>query len=225
MGSPVIRLTGISKSFAVGQELVTVLNEVDFCLESGECVALVGPSGSGKTTLLGICGLLTDPDSGHRALRGKDVTRLGADEAADLRFTSIGFCFQTFLLSQPLTAIENVMLPGIPRKLDFDPRTRAAKLLDSVGLGDRLDHLPSQLSGGEQQRVAFARALFADPPILLVDEPTANLDRETARSIADLLRRLQRNGSRSLMVATHDPLVADVCDRTVRLEDRGLLPG
>jgi putative ABC transport system ATP-binding protein len=223
MTSWVIRLNGISKSFSVGSDPVMVLDGVDFHLERGESVALVGPSGSGKTTLLGICGLLIDPDSGQRELRGRDVTQLGSDEAADLRFTTIGFCFQTFLLSQSLTAIENVMLPGVPRKLDFDPGARSAMLLDSVGLGERLNHLPSQLSGGEQQRVAVARALFADPPILLVDEPTANLDRETARSIADLLRHLQRNGSRSLIVATHDPLVADVCERIVRLDDRTLL--
>lgn len=225
MKSPVIRLTGISKSFSVGGDLVMILEGVDFLLERGESVSLVGPSGSGKTILLGISGLLVDADSGYRELCGKDVTRPGSDEAADLRFSMIGFCFQTFLLSQSLTAIENVMLPGVPRKLGFDPRARAVQLLDSVGLGDRLYHLPSQLSGGEQQRVAIARALFADPPILLVDEPTANLDLGTARSIADLLGDLQRNGSRSLIVATHDSLISGVCDRIVRLEGRRLLAG
>jgi putative ABC transport system ATP-binding protein len=163
-------------------------------------------------------------DDGRRHLCGVDVTALSEDEEADLRFATIGFCFQGFLLSPTLTARENVILPGLPRHLDFDARTRADELLDQVGLSDRMDHLPSQLSGGEQQRVALARSLFANPPVVLIDEPTGNLDRAAARTIAELLRQLRAGGSRSLLVATHDPLVIGIADRVLALEDGRLVP-
>lgn len=223
MGRSAVRLEQVSKAYVTGDGPLEVLDGVDLDVDEGECVAVVGPSGSGKTTVLAICGLLLRPDRGRRLLGGIDVTDIDDDEGADLRFRAIGFCFQSFLLAPALTALENVMLPGLPRKLDFDVRDRAAHLLERVGLDGRLDHLPAQLSGGEQQRVAIARSLFADPPVLLVDEPTANLDRRTAGAIAALLARLSGDPGRAILIATHDSVIADVAHRILYLESGRLV--
>jgi putative ABC transport system ATP-binding protein len=220
---PVLELSAVGKTFDQDGRKVTVLRDIDLVLSSRECAVVIGPSGSGKSTLLSICGLLLDPTVGHRFMLGEDVTRVAEDRAADLRFSSIGHCFQSFLLVPSLTAAENVMLPGVPRQLDFDPHERADSLLVDVGLAEHRNDLASSLSGGEQQRVALARALFANPALLLIDEPTANLDRTTARSIVSLLESKVRRGPTAVLIATHDPLVADLADKRLELNGSGRL--
>lgn len=214
-----LRLERIEKSFSAAQGRVPVLRGIDLSVSQGECICVVGPSGSGKTTLLSVCGLISQPDSGRRWLAGEDVTDLDIDESADLRFTSIGFCFQNSSLAPTLTALENVTLPAVPRGVTAEMRERASGILNQLGLGERLNHLPSQISGGEQQRVAIARSLLMDPMVLLVDEPTANLDRATARSIATVLRSVVEDPRRTVVIATHDPIIIEIGDRVLQLED------
>jgi putative ABC transport system ATP-binding protein len=196
--------------------MLTVVDDVSFQVDEGETCSIVGPSGSGKTTLLGLCAGLDRPDSGRITLCGIDLDPLDEDERAAVRNQHVGFVFQTFRLLPTLTALENVMVPAELRGT-AEARPRAASLLEEVGLGDRLDHYPTQLSGGEQQRVAMARAFINEPRILFADEPTGNLDTETAERVEDVLFDLNRTADTTLVLVTHDQTLAARTQRIFRL--------
>jgi len=213
-----IELRGVCKRVPSGTGTLTILHPLDFTIPSGRVVAITGPSGSGKSTLLGLLAGLDAPSEGHVTLDGVDITALGEDALARLRGQRIGFVFQFFHLLPSLTALENVLVPmeiaGVRQ-----PARRASTLLSDVGLADRMHHYPSQLSGGEQQRVAIARALANDPPLLLADEPTGNLDSQTGRQIIELLLAVNRTRSTTIVLVTHDPELAALADVTVALRD------
>jgi len=214
--SSVLRVDSLTKSFSSGGRRLTVVDDVSFQVDEGETCSIVGPSGSGKTTLLGLCAGLDRPDSGRITLCGIDLDPLDEDERAAVRNQHVGFVFQTFRLLPTLTALENVMVPAELRGT-AEARPRAASLLEKVGLGDRLDHYPTQLSGGEQQRVAMARAFINEPRILLADEPTGNLDTETAERVEDVLFDLNRTADTTLVLVTHDQTLAARTRRILRL--------
>lgn len=215
-----VELVGVGKSYSAPDgSPIPVLDDVTFRVGSGEMLCVAGRSGSGKTTLLMICGLLLAPDAGRRLLDGEDLTETSADGSAAFRREHIGFCFQDFLLVPTLTAIENVLLPLVPDGVGEDDVDQAGRRLAEVGLADRTDHLPSRLSGGEQQRVAFARALVRDPRLLLIDEPTANLDRRAAGEVGELLREARDSRERTILVASHDPLLVEMGDRVLEMDD------
>jgi putative ABC transport system ATP-binding protein len=213
-----IELRGVSKTVMSGASPLTILHPLDLKLPPGESLAITGPSGSGKSTLLGLIAGLDAPTSGRILIDGTDITHLGEDALARLRGEKIGFVFQFFHLIPSLTALENVLVPmeiaGIPK-----PAARAKQLLEEVGLSDRGHHYPSQLSGGEQQRVAIARALANNPPILLADEPTGNLDSATGQSVIQLLLDVNRTRRTTLVLVTHDQELAAVADVVVALRD------
>ena len=213
-----IQLRGVSKSVPSGGGTLTILHPLDLSIAAGRVAAITGPSGSGKSTLLGLVAGLDAPSSGHVIIDGIDITTLDEDGLARLRGRRIGFVFQFFHLLPSLTAFENVLVPmeiaGVPGAAD-----RARTLLQEVGLSDRLHHYPSQLSGGEQQRVAIARALANDPPILLADEPTGNLDTATGHQVIELLLEINRTRGTTLVLVTHDPELAAVSDVTIALRD------
>jgi putative ABC transport system ATP-binding protein len=213
-----IELRGVSKTVPSGSGTLTILHPLDLAIESGRVMAITGPSGSGKSTLLGLLAGLDAPSTGSVVLDGVDITALDEDALARLRGLRIGFVFQFFHLLPSLTALENVRVPmeiaGVR-----DPLGRARELLAEVGLAERAHHYPSQLSGGEQQRVAIARALANDPPILLADEPTGNLDTTTGRQIIDLLMNINRTRETTLVLVTHDPELAGVAGVTIALRD------
>jgi len=214
----VIELHGVSKSVPSGGGTLTILHPTDLVIPEGRVVTIVGASGSGKSTLLGLIAGLDAPSSGRIVIDGVEITSLGEDALARLRGSRIGFVFQSFHLLPSLTALENVLVP-IEIAGGADPAARARALLTEVGLADRTHHYPSQLSGGEQQRVAIARALANDPPILLADEPTGNLDSATGRQVIDLLLEIHRRRKTTLVVVTHDPEIAAIAETTVRLKD------
>jgi putative ABC transport system ATP-binding protein len=213
-----IELHGVSKTVPSGAGLLTILHPLDLVIRARQVVAITGPSGSGKSTLLGLIAGLDAPSAGHIVIDGVTITQLDEDTLARLRGTRIGFVFQFFHLLPSLTAFENVLVPmeiaGYP-----DAARRARMLLDEVGLTDRAHHYPSQLSGGEQQRVAIARALANDPPILLADEPTGNLDSATGHTIVELLLQINRARGTTLILVTHDPELAAVADTSIALRD------
>jgi putative ABC transport system ATP-binding protein len=213
-----IELRGVSKTVPSGAGSLTILHPLDLTIDAGRVVAITGPSGSGKSTLLGLLAGLDAPSSGSVILDGVDITALDEDSLARLRGTRIGFVFQFFHLLPSLTALENVLVPmeiaGVPQAA-----ARAKSLLDEVGLTDRGHHYPSQLSGGEQQRVAIARALANNPPILLADEPTGNLDSATGHSVIELLLAVNRTRKTTLVLVTHDPELASVADVAIALRD------
>lgn len=209
---------GLGKRYRIGSAAVDALADVDLDVGDGEWLAVVGPSGSGKSTLLNLIGGLDRPTSGTLAVDGRDIAALSSDELARYRRETVGFIFQAFRLLAHLTATENVALPLILAGADHAmAESRAVGLLERVGLADRAAHRPPQLSAGEQQRVAVARALVNDPRLLLADEPTGNLDATAAASLLDLLGSLRTAGGLTLVVATHDPIVAARADRVVRL--------
>ncbi|WP_228638054.1 ABC transporter ATP-binding protein [Microtetraspora sp. AC03309] len=194
------------------------LDEVSLDIEAGSAVALMGASGAGKSTLLHLVGAMDRPDAGEILVDGArvdDLPRRGLDRYR----RRIGFVFQRFHLLPALSVLDNVLAPVLPRRVDFDRKARAMDLLDAVGLADRASALPSRLSGGQQQRVAIARALIGRPPLLLADEPTGNLDSGTGHEIVDLLLTLREAYGMTMLVATHNPEVAAVCDRVVRMRD------
>jgi putative ABC transport system ATP-binding protein len=206
-----------------GRPPLTVLDGVDLSVAREEVVAILGPSGSGKTTLLGLLAGLDRPSEGAVDLEGRALAPLGEDERAALRAESVGFVFQDFQLLSTLTALENVLvplelLPATRRHTPAEDDRRAAELLARVGLAERVDHYPSQLSGGEPQRVAIARAFANDPRVLFADEPTGNLDRETGHEIAELLFELNRERGTTLVIVTHDAEIAKRAQRIVRLD-------
>ena len=213
MSDPVLQVDDLTQTFTSGDRELTVLDGVSFAVNAGETCAIVGPSGSGKTTLLGLCAGLDRPTRGTVRLCGIDMGPLDEDARAEVRNQHVGFIFQTFRLLPTLTALENVMVPAELRG-DTGARDDAVDLLTQVGLGDRLDHYPSQLSGGEQQRVALARAFINRPRILFADEPTGNLDTETADRIEDLFFDLNRTADTTLVLVTHD---LDLARRTERV--------
>jgi putative ABC transport system ATP-binding protein len=213
-----ITLRGVSKTVQSGGQPLTILHPLDFSIGSGQFVAIVGPSGSGKSTLLGLLAGLDAPSTGEIVIDGVDVTRLGEDALARLRGEKIGFVFQFFHLVPSLTAFENILVP-MEIAGRRDAVSRGKQLLGEVGLTDRGHHYPSQLSGGEQQRVAIARALANDPPIVLADEPTGNLDSATGRYIRKLLLDVRRTRQTTLVLVTHDPELAALADVQLVLRD------
>jgi putative ABC transport system ATP-binding protein len=214
----IVEASGLTKRYETGSETVVALDSVDFSLQSGEFVSVMGPSGSGKTTFLNIMGLLDTPTEGEVKLDGRGVGRLSDRERTIFRKRTIGFVFQHYYLIPTLTATENVT---VPRMFDDDPsvRDRAADLLDRVGLGDRLDHKPDELSGGQKQRVAIARSLINRPDVVLADEPTGNLDRDTGRRILDEFVRVTDDHDVAVVAVTHDELVNEYVDRKINLVD------
>jgi putative ABC transport system ATP-binding protein len=213
-----IELRGVSKTVQSGDRPLTILHPLDYTIPSGQFVAVVGPSGSGKSTLLGLLAGLDSPTTGSILIDGVDITTLSEDGLAKLRGDSIGFVFQFFHLVPSLTAFENVLIPmEIAGRRDAAARART--LLAEVELTDRAHHYPSQLSGGEQQRVAIARALANDPPIVLADEPTGNLDSTTGRHIMDLLLNVRRARQVTLVLVTHDAELAALADTRLVLRD------
>lgn len=220
MSDAALNMTGIVREYRQGDRRLRVLDDLELTLQPGEIVALVAPSGAGKTTLLQIAGLLDQPDEGSLMLGGQDCARMGDTERSAKRRTDIGFIFQFHHLLPEFTALENVVLPqligGVSKRA---ARARAAELLESVGLAERVTHRPAELSGGEQQRVAIARALANSPRMLLADEPTGNLDQQTGERVADLLIRLAHDNGVAALVATHNRELAASMDRIVRMAD------
>ena len=213
-----IELRQVSKTVPSGAGMLTILHPLDLTIPDGRVIAVTGASGSGKSTLLGLIAGLDAPSTGSILIDGVDITALSEDGLARLRGTRIGFVFQFFHLLPSLTAYENVLVP-IEIAGGADPARRAKDLLTEVGLSDRGHHYPSQLSGGEQQRVAIARALANNPPILLADEPTGNLDSRTGGQVIDLLLRIHRARQSTLVLVTHDPEIAAIADLTISLRD------
>lgn len=205
----------------VNKEL-TVLDNINFQVTKGEILSIVGPSGSGKTTLLGLCAGLDNPSSGTIKLAGEPISQLTENEKAEIRNRKVGFIFQNFQLLPTLTALENVMIPMELQGRSIGARAKAIELLKRVGLGGRHDHYPSQLSGGEKQRVSLARAFSNDPEILFADEPTGNLDKSNAKNIFSLLTDLADYNNSSLIVATHDLEMASLLNEKLTIEN-GLL--
>lgn len=215
----IVRVQGLTKEYEMGGEPLRVLRGVDLDVERGEIIAVMGPSGSGKSTLLNLIGGLDRPSAGSVLIDGAELATMSEDELAAYRQRSAGFIFQSFNLVGTLTARKNVEMPlvfaGSPRE---ERRRRAQAALERVGLGHRVDHLPTQLSGGEQQRVAIARAIVNDPAVVLGDEPTGNLDTATGTGILDLIREMNAEG-RTFLITTHDRDVASVADRIVHIRD------
>lgn len=223
--APVLRAEGITKSFREGREEVHVLAGVDLALAPGEVVALEGPSGSGKTTLLSILGCILTPTSGLVEVAGEAVDPRRPARLPEIRKRSIGFVFQQFNLFPALSAHENVEYAlNVKGVRGAAARDAAHRALEAVELSDRARFLPRDLSGGQKQRVAIARAIASDPPILLADEPTANLDTKIGGQILDLFRGLARAQKRALLVVTHDPAVRRIADRIVKIRDGRLVP-
>ncbi len=217
--SVAIEATGLHKSYRDGERSVDVLRGADLSVEPGEFVAVVGPSGSGKSTLLHLLGALDVPDAGSIEIGGTAVAGLDPVEAARFRNRTIGFVFQFQELLADFDALENVMMPGkIAGWRSGRARDRALELLAEVGLEDRSDHFPNQLSGGERQRVALCRALLLEPPLLLADEPTGNLDPESAVRVFDLMIALQEGHGTTALVVTHNPALANRCGRLLQLD-------
>jgi len=215
---PIVELKGVGRRFLEGDRERAVLDGVDAEVRRGEFVALLGPSGSGKSTLLNLIGGIDLPTSGEVIVEGEALTRMGERDRTLFRRHRIGFVFQFFNLVPTLTVEENLLLPlELTGRLGARERARARSLLEEVGLADRASAFPDRLSGGEQQRVAVARALVHDPALVLADEPTGNLDREMGRQVADLLDRLVRREGRTLVVVTHSTELADRADRILEL--------
>jgi len=216
---PAIETRDLAKHYRQGPSLVRALDGVSLRIERGEFVAVIGRSGSGKTTLLDCLGLLLTPTRGDVVLEGMETSRLGGNARAELRGSRIGFVFQEFNLLPGLTALENVMLPLRYTRANGDGRARAREMLAEVGLDARLTHRPGQLSGGEQQRVAIARSLVNEPALVLADEPTGELDSDTAEQLVGLMRRINRERSVTFVIVTHDTEIAGRAERIIRLQD------
>jgi len=217
----ILRTHRVEKHFQEGRETVTVLKGIDFTADRGEIVALEGPSGSGKTTFLSILGCILTPSAGDVVIEDRTVD---AKKLADIRKRSLGFVFQQFNLFPSLTALENVEyalnVKGIKGR---DARKEAERVIAAVGLGDRQNFLPRELSGGQKQRVAIARALAGNAPILLADEPTANLDSQVGTQVLEMFRALAKQENRALVIVTHDPKVRTIADRVVKIQDGALV--
>lgn len=215
---PVVEVSNVRKSYMLGDMEVPVLSNISLRIEKGEFLAIVGPSGSGKSTLMNLIGCLDRPTEGQVFINGRDLHGMSDEELARLRGLEIGFVFQTFNLVPRLTALENVLLPTFANSRGIDPQKRAKELLSLMGLQDRMNHKPGELSGGQSQRVSIARALINDPSILLADEPTGNLDSKTGFEILRIFMDLNKEG-RTVVIVTHDPEIAKFADRVVLVKD------
>jgi putative ABC transport system ATP-binding protein len=216
----IVRTEDLWKLFKLGEEVVKALRGVSIRIRPGEFVCLMGPSGSGKSTLLHLCGGLERPTKGEITLEGQPLSQLTESQLSLMRHRLVGFIFQSFNLIPLLKAYENVELPLMFEPIDAAELHRESRaLLERVGLGPRLDHTPAKLSGGEQQRVAVARALIGKPQLLLADEPTANLDRKNSAAIIELLRELNEERGMTTLIATHDPSVAEAATRVIEMRD------
>ena len=226
MSKPLIEIQGMTKVYGMGEATVHALAGVDMTVEKGEFVAIMGHSGSGKSTLMNILGCLDRPTAGAYIFDGRDVSRLSKNELAEVRNQKLGFIFQSFNLLPRLSALSNVMLPMLYNMeediSDEDAEKRAAASLQAVGLGERLHHQPNQLSGGQQQRVAIARALVNNPPLILADEPTGNLDSRSSVEIMEILHHLHKHGATIVMV-TDEPDIAEHAGRVVCVKDGKIL--
>jgi putative ABC transport system ATP-binding protein len=223
MTATIVEIRHLAKSYRRGGQIVPVLNDLSFDIAEGEFVALMGPSGSGKSTLLNLIAGIDKPDRGELRVAGLDISTLSEADLADWRATHIGFIFQFYNLMPVLTAFENIELPLLLTRLSRRQRRERVELaLDMVGLTDRMDHYPSELSGGEQQRVAIARAIISDPLLIVADEPTGDLDRVSAADILNLLDRLNRELGKTIVMVTHDQRAAEHA-RIVRHLDKGEL--
>jgi putative ABC transport system ATP-binding protein len=217
--NPVIAVKNLSKIYQMGSTEVKALQTIDLNIFPNEFVALMGPSGSGKSTLMNLLGCLDTPSGGEYLLGGEQVSEMNDDELAAIRNKRIGFVFQTFNLLPRLSALENVALPLVYAGLGKEARLqKARKVLELVGLGDRVDHKPNELSGGQRQRVAVARALVNDPTIILADEPTGNLDSKTSYEIMEMFQKLHDEGN-TIILVTHEPDIAEHAHRVVKLRD------
>jgi len=220
MSNPIIRATGLRKSYSLVRRTIDVLRGVDLEVQPGEFLALRGASGAGKSTLLHLLGGLDRPDAGEAVVCGQPLNRLGAGDLTRFRNARVGFIFQAYHLLPEFDALENVMLPARMARRPFaEAKARAAELLCRVGLGERLEHRPAELSGGEQQRVAIARCLVNAPEVILADEPTGNLDSKTGGEVLDLLLSLRAERGTTLLVCTHDAGVAAQAERVVQMVD------
>ncbi len=213
----ILKLDKVSKTYNAAGRTLTVLDNISFSIEAGSSLAIVGPSGSGKTTLLGLAAGLDRPSSGHIHLNGVQLDQLDEDQRAKVRNQHVGFIFQNFQLLPTLTALENIMVP-LELRGEKKTRPRAMDLLEKVGLAERGHHYPSQLSGGEQQRISLARAFSNEPRILFADEPTGNLDDETSHRIVDLIFNLNKQAGTTLIMVTHNLELANMTDRIIRLK-------
>ena len=218
-----VSLRNLHKTYKRGPETIDVLHGIELDIDKGDFVALMGPSGSGKTTLLNLIGGLDSPTAGEIEVAGQRIDRMTGGQLAQWRSHNVGFVFQFYNLMPTLTAQKNVELPLLLTKLSAAQRKRNAGIaLELVGLGDRARHRPSELSGGQQQRVAIARAIVSDPTLLICDEPTGDLDRQSAEEILTLLQRLNREHGKTIMMVTHDPKAAEYATHTLHL-DKGTL--
>lgn len=222
-GQPLVQIRGLSKTYTRGKQKLEVLHHIDLDIQRGDFFALMGPSGSGKTTLLNLIGGLDSPSEGSIAVDGKRIDKMGEGQLARWRAGNVGFVFQFYNLMPALTAQKNVELPLLLTKLSGARRKKnAAIALQLVGLADRASHKPSELSGGQQQRVAIARAIVSDPKLLVCDEPTGDLDRQSADEVLTLLQRLNREHGKTIVMVTHDPKAAEYATHTLHL-DKGTL--
>ncbi|MCG3469010.1 ABC transporter ATP-binding protein [Xenorhabdus bovienii] len=216
----ILKVHHLTKHVGQGEQVINILQGVELVVEPAQTIALIGESGSGKSTLLGIIAGLDDGCGGEVHLLGQNISRMNEEQRAQLRAENVGFVFQSFMLIPTLNALENVQLPALLRgESENQSRQNAIELLKQLGLGQRLKHMPAQLSGGEQQRVALARAFSTRPKILFADEPTGNLDRQTGDRIADLLFSLNHDYATTLILVTHDSQLAARCQRRLRLVD------
>lgn len=214
-----IHITDLCKTYKMGENEVHALNHINLDIKEKEFVSIIGPSGSGKSTLMNMLGCLDVPTSGEYILDNKPIKKMSDDELAEIRNNKIGFVFQGFNLLPKLTAVENVELPLIYQSVSAkERRERATKALEDVGLGKRINHKPTELSGGQQQRVAIARALITNPPLILADEPTGNLDTSSGKEIMEIFKKLNEKGN-TIVLITHDNDVAKQAKRVVRIQD------
>lgn len=215
-----IKLENVWKTYKLGEIDLSVLKGVNLEITRGSFATIMGPSGSGKSTLMYLLGLLDTPSQGKISLQGQDTSNFSEDKLAEVRGKKIGFIFQQFNLLQNLTALENVMLPMIFQGISEEKRMeKAKKLLESVNLGKRMNHRPSEMSGGEQQRIAIARSLVNDPEILIADEPTGNLDSTTGKTVMEILTKLHREQKKTIVVVTHDPNIAKYSQNVIHIQD------
>jgi len=218
MKQPLIKTENLTRAYRLDEISVPVLNNINIEIAQAEMVSIMGPSGCGKSTLMHLLGLLDTPTSGKILFDGHDVSQLSDNERAGFRGDKVGFVFQQFNLLKKFTALENVVMPLIYSHKGKGSEKRARELLKEVGLGHRINHLTSKLSGGEQQRVAIARSLINDPPLILADEPTGNLDSKAGAEIMNLLKDLNNRG-KTIVIVTHDVTVAEGCQRIIRMKD------
>jgi len=220
MAEALIKFENVWKNYKLGETNLSVLRGINLEIMLGFFVTIMGPSGSGKSTLMYLLGLLDTPSEGKVYLQGQDTSNFSEDRLAEVRGKKIGFIFQQFNLLQNLTALENVMLPMIFQGISEEKRKEKAKqLLESVNLGQRINHRPSEMSGGEQQRIAIARSLVNDPEILIADEPTGNLDSSTGKTVMEILTRLHKEQKKTIVVVTHDPNIAHYSQNVIHIQD------